>query len=78
MSRKTIGIGTDAEKRLRRARKPRESRLVKPRRVVRKPIDLEAWFAAMDRAPLSKQAVTAIARHVRDRSRRARRRVRSG
>jgi hypothetical protein len=39
------------------------------KRVVQKPVDLTAWFAAMDRAPLSKRAVDAIARHVKMRSR---------
>jgi hypothetical protein len=42
------------------------------KRVVRKPIDLKAWFAAMDRAPLSRQAAGAIARHVKARRRRSR------
>ncbi len=39
--------------------------------VARKPIDLKAWFTAMDRAPLSRQAADVIARHVKARYRRS-------
>lgn len=43
------------------------------KRLVRKPIDLRAWFAAMDRAPMSRMAAEAVEKQVKNRSRRARR-----
>ena len=52
----------------------RPTRVLSPtiKRVVQKPIDLKAWFAAMDRTPLSRQAADAIARHVKARHHRLR------
>jgi hypothetical protein len=41
--------------------------------MVPKPIDLNAWFTAVDRALLSRQAAAAIEKHAKDRSRRSRR-----
>jgi hypothetical protein len=41
------------------------------KRVVRKPIDLRAWFAAMDRAPVSRRAAEAIEKQAQNRSRRS-------
>ena len=75
MATKTIRIDVDAYERLKSVQKPTESSSQIIKRVVRRPVDLTAWFAAMDRAPLSKQAATAIARHVRARSLQPRRRL---
>ena len=78
MATKTIRIDVDAYERLKSVQKPAESFSQTIKRVVRKPVDLEAWFAAMDRAPLSKQAATAIGRHVKTRHSRSRRRLTPG
>ena len=75
---KTIRIDIDAYQRLKSVQKPTESFSQTIKRVVRKPVDLRAWFAAMDRAPLSNQAVDAIDQHVKARSRRSRRRLTLG
>ena len=73
MATKTISIDVDAYERLKSVQKPTESFSQTIKRVVRKPVDLKAWFAAMDRSPLSRQAVEAIGRHVKARSRPSRR-----
>jgi predicted CopG family antitoxin len=68
---KTITIDLDAYERLKRVQKPTESFSKTIKRVVRKPIDLRAWFAAMDRAPISRRAVQAVESQVQNRSPRA-------
>ena len=73
MATKTISIDVDAYKRLKSVQKPTESFSQTIKRVVRKPIDLKAWFGAMDRARLSRPATDAITRHVKARPRRSRR-----
>ena len=73
MPTKTITIDVGAYERLKSVQKPTESFSQTIKRVVRKPIDLKAWFTAMDRVSLSRQAADAIARHVKARSRRSRR-----
>jgi predicted CopG family antitoxin len=70
---KTITIDIDAYERLKSVQKPTESFSQTIKRVVRKPIDLRAWFAAMDRAPMGRRAAEAVAKQVKNRSRRSRR-----
>jgi predicted CopG family antitoxin len=76
MATKSIRIDVGAYERLKSVQKPTESFSQTIKRVVRKPVDLRVWFAAMDRSPLSRQAADAIARHVKARSRRSRGRLR--
>lgn len=71
MATKTISIDVDAYERLKSVQKPTESFSQTIKRVVREPIDLKAWFAAMDRVGLSQQAADAITRHVKARRRRS-------
>ncbi len=78
MGTKTIKIDVEAYGRLKSVQKPTESLSQTIKRVVRKPVNLTAWFAAMDRATLSKQAADAIDQHVKARPRRARRRLTLG
>jgi len=78
MATKTIRIDVDAYERLKSVQKPTESFSQTIKLVVRRPVDLTACFTAMDRAPLSKQAATAIARHVRAPSLQPRRRLMLG
>jgi len=73
MATKTITIDVDAYERLKSVQKMPESFSQTIKRVVRKPVDLKAWFAVMDRRPMSRQAVDAVEEQVKDRARRSRR-----
>ena len=58
MATKTITIDVDAYERLKSVQKPTESFSQTIKRVVRRPIDVKAWFGAMDRASLSRRQRT--------------------
>ena len=73
MATKTISIDVEAYERLKSVQKPEESFSRTIKRVIRKPVDLRAWFAAMERAPLSRRAAEAIEHQIKDRARRSRR-----
>lgn len=73
MATKTISIDVDAYERLKSVQKTHESFSQTIKRVVRKPVDLKAWFAVMDRRPMSRQAIDAVEEQVKDRARRSRR-----
>jgi predicted CopG family antitoxin len=67
---RTITIDVEAYERLKSVQKPDESFSRTIKRVIRRPTDLRAWFAAMDHHVMSRGAAEAIAEQ---RSRRSRR-----
>ena len=65
MATKTITIDVEAYNRLKSVQKPTEPFSKTIKRVVRKPLDLRAWFAAMDRAPMSRRAAETVMKQVK-------------
>ncbi len=72
MATKTISIDVQAYERLAKAKREGESFSEVIKRIVPRPVDLDAWFREMDANPLSRRAVRAVAEVVRRRSRKAR------
>ena len=72
MATKTISIDLQAYERLQNVKRPGESFSEVIKRVVRAPPDLDAWFAEIDRNPLSAAAALAVEETLDGRSRKAR------
>ena len=68
MATKTISIDIEAYERLRGAKRAEESFSQAIKRLIRPPIDLDEWFASLDRDPMDEMALRAIEKAVRERS----------
>ncbi len=64
MATKTITIDIEAYARLKRVQKGKESFSQTIKRVVRPPLDIDAWLERMRKARLSPEATAAIERQV--------------
>ena len=73
MATTTISIDLEAYRRLKGIQKPDESFSQTIKRVVPKRIDLDEWFAAMDKQPISHHARRAIEEQIKKRHLPARR-----
>lgn len=69
MATKTISIDLEAYRRLTRVRRENESFSQVIRRVVRPPLDVEAFLAELDKVSMSPKAVAAVEGHLRRRHR---------
>lgn len=60
MATRTITIELDAYRRLKRVKKDGESLSQTIKRVIQEPIDFGRWMAAIEKDPLSKEAIEAV------------------
>ena len=67
MATKTISVDLEAYRRLKSVQKENESFSQTIKRVVRKPVDLEALFARLAKDPLSAEAVEAVEQQIAQR-----------
>ena len=73
MATKTISIDLEAYDRLAGVKNPNESFSQTIKRVIRKPLDLEAWLRRLEDDPLGADAARAIERQIAGRRRRPKR-----
>jgi hypothetical protein len=69
---KTISVDLEAYERLRVAKLPGESFSQAIRRLLPAPVDLDAWFAELDRDPLDPRSEASVRAVVAGRARRSR------
>ena len=72
MATKTISVDLEAYERLRIAKLPGESFSQVIRRLLPAPVDLDAWFAVLDRDPLDPRTEESVRAVVEGRGRRSR------